>query len=197
MSSGYFGMQTEFVGERLYYSPDGIRMGKFDARFGFFANNQWVINFGLDLSRISTTYEQSSGSYTYESEESVTFLGILAGAKYYFNEPRAGQVSFYNQTSISVLIPISPTFETTTTGEDEDYSYNYGSHSGKAVERVLDDVYAYGFSEGIGAEYFVSDFFSIGGEFGLKACFLGFDEGVTVDVYYLEFYSGITLNFLK
>ena len=157
--------------------PAGIVPGSVNTRLGFYVSQNILLDFGLDFTRAHASFENKKFSIEY-LDESYNIFTLHVGAKFYFTQPnRAGKVVFYDQASFFMLIPFS-------TSESE------------SVKDAINDTFTFGFLEGIGAEYFFADNFSIGGEFGLNFFFLTYNgDNVEGAVDLIDLYTGFTLNF--
>jgi len=157
--------------------PMGIVPGSINTRLGLFATPKIVIDFGLDFTRAHLSLEDKEDEHKF-FDEAVNIFTLHLGSKFYFLEPnRAGKITFYDQASFFLLIP-------------------FAASDSEGFEDAVSDSFTFGFLEGIGAEYFFADNFSVGGEFGLNLYILthdGTDVKGAGDV--IDLYTGFTLNF--
>lgn len=127
---------------------------------------------------LDPNYEE--GCKTWESAElGTSMLTIGAGAKYLFEAPGPGLTSPYAVAGIYLGLP-------------------GGSASNEALQKALDDLYAgalgFGFLLGGGAEYFVGEGFSVGGEAGLSYMGMSWKDG-GMSTSTLQIFTSVTLNF--
>lgn len=149
-----------------------------------------LVAFGLlDLARFGASDDkgnclESDPNYednckTWESVSiNVTTLTLGAGARYLLDNPATGLVTPYGTASLYASIPML-------------------SSSSEATQKVLDKLapgVGLGIELGGGAEYFLADAFSVGGEAGLRLATMSFADG-RQGATALQFFTSVLLNF--
>ncbi|MDX9720665.1 MAG: hypothetical protein RBU37_07950 [Myxococcota bacterium] len=128
-----------------------------NSRLGFFVHPKVLIDFGIDFAHIGASseseYESPFGSEKEESSDGTSLLTFHLGGKIFFGKIKRSDVVFYDQTSLIVTIPLSH-------GDDDEGLIDETS-----------DSFGIGFLQGLGAEYFFAESFSVGGELGLNGAF--------------------------
>jgi len=170
-------------GTPLLDSPDvGLRIG-------YRMNN--LIAFGtLAYSRLSAStvkghcIEEDTGyednCKTWGSEDTTfSLMTIGAGARYLFDPPTANLTTAYGVAGFALSVP---GLSNSAPGKKE------------ALEKLMTGAMGFGFNLGGGAEYFVGEGFSIGGEAGLAFHSLGWGDG-NQSLSSLHIYTSVLLNF--
>lgn len=133
--------------------------------FGFLAGTSMVLQFGLDYARVSVTVEGEEEIYdwvtdtwitgTYTEEGSGNMLMPHGGAKLYLKPRGAGQTSPY------FLLDVFKAFTSVSLEMDD-------ADTEDAEEFAGDLLSPWGFCLAFGTEYYFSDMFSLGGEYGFR-----------------------------
>lgn len=143
----------------------------------------------LDYARIGTNTEfqttttDQNGNQTTETREvdaSISLATLGAGTRFFFQDPTDAdrEVIPYANGTLYTLLPAASV-------EDQELS-------------DFVSITSFGFLAGFGADYFFTDQFSIGGEFGASGLFLNADvenSETKNSVNALEFYTGIQFSF--
>lgn len=154
--------------------PFGLVPGSINTRVGGFVIPEVAINGGLDLTHTGVA---SSNDGKDQADESYLLLTLHAGAKFYFLPRGEGNVTIYDQFSLFTMIPIV-------------------NSESRSLEDTADDSFSVGILNGVGAEYFFADAFSVGAEFGLNIFIVGYDQDkFTLRADVVDLYTGFTLNF--
>jgi len=167
------------------------------AYFGFDVSPQVVIFGGLDFYRSQVKRETTppSGTIT-KYETSFTSFSPTVGVKFYFKPRTSGQITPY------ILGGIFKTF-TSVTLDDPSYvitpqNKSYDEELAKKINSPI------GFYPAFGVEYYLSNNFSLGGEFGIRFSMASATSSVTVNSQttsrkltdtFISHYFGITLNY--
>lgn len=165
--------------------------------FGYPFNERTVLMAGLDFSRIGI--DNSSGTSV---SSAIPFFGI----KYFFrdvgNDVATPYVKFEFSKAITSANDVGEILLLFTDIGDTSL-VNIGEEEAEIVENALEDLLSpWGLTFAIGGEYFFSDEFSLGGEFGLRNKFHSSEievvegESEKVSLNYHDTYVALTANFL-
>ncbi|MDI6804879.1 MAG: hypothetical protein QME58_13750 [Bacteroidota bacterium] len=154
-----FGVKPEFL---------GISGGT----FGYKTANDFQIYFGLDYTRLGMSVDLTETRWDYniyrledtheKSEASISMYNPLFGVKYCI--VRKNDLKGYLMAEISKPI--------ITVDQKEEVG----------IEDFTNKLSMWGFKSGFRTEYFFSNNFSLGGEFGLRVLLLNFEDKQTEDV---------------
>lgn len=122
--------------------------------FGFVAGTSMVIQFGLDYARVNVSVKGDIDTEEVDQEVSASMMMPHGGIKMYL-KPRGALT-----TSPYFMVDVFKAFSSVDLGEDEEME--------DAEEFASDLISPWGLNVGFGAEYFFSDRFSIGGEYGFR-----------------------------
>ncbi|MCL6465569.1 MAG: hypothetical protein K6T77_02290 [candidate division WOR-3 bacterium] len=152
-------------------------------QFGYKADNLFA-GLGLEFASLSVSskvkYEYGEQTYTYTTKVGGNLFMPQLGARYFFvkNEDKGSYVTPYIGTSLFY------TFGKVSISESDGET----TYRDTTMEKTLNDVLSgnIGGTLGFGGEYYLSNNFSIGGEFGIRMLFGGTKTKVP-DYYYEEY----------
>ncbi len=165
--------------------------------FGYMANERGMIMAGLDFTRIAI--DNSSGT-------SVSSVVPFFGFKYFFRDAEEDVAAPYVKLEFNKAVTSA-----NDVGEllllfvdiGDTSIVDIGEEEAELAEDALEDLLSpWGLTFAVGGEYFFSDEFSLGGEFGLRNKFHSAEvevmEGVSenVSLNYHDTYAALTANFI-
>jgi opacity protein-like surface antigen len=128
--------------------------------FGFLVGSNMVLEFGLDLARLKVETTNTGPGFSRTEETSANLYMPHGGVKIFFRPRATGQVSPYG------LVDVFKAFSSVTL---EDNAAWIDQAALDAQEELTKEVLSpFGFNLAFGAEYYFSESFSMGGEYGLR-----------------------------
>lgn len=140
------------------------------AYFGYKVSDRLVPYVGLQVLSTNVNVEFSDDVSTETNELSASLIAPTIGARYF--------ISAQNPVRAYLALSLSKPF---VSGKLE-----YDGEPDEEFEEVVENVSLFGFEVGFGAEYFFTENFSLGGEFGVRSLSAKYEE---VDVEFDEEYS--------
>lgn len=156
------------------------------AYFGYKVSDRLVPYVGLQVLSANVTAEFRDPGATETNELSASLIAPTIGARYF--------ISPQNPVRAYFALSLSKPF---VSGKLE-----YDGEPDEEFEDTIENISLFGFEAGFGAEYFFSENFSLGGEFGLRSLSLKyeevdveFEEEVTIKASLTPTYTKFGLNF--
>ena len=128
--------------------------------FGFLVGTNMVLEFGLDLARVKVENTNTGPGFSRTEETSTNIYMPHGGIKVFFRPRGAGQVTPYGLVDV---------FKSFASVDMQDNAAWIDQAALDAQEELTKEfLSAFGFNLAFGAEYYFSDSFSMGGEYGLR-----------------------------